>query len=119
MGTDWFATTRVTAPPKLDMGSRESRKVAVSLTPALGVGETVVNGSVVVDVVNWRTMQPIDPSPLVGLPGYDAVTKIAAQQIDGSKLPPRTHCAFRVRFGVTSVAGTETRSVYVILYVDV
>lgn len=119
MGTDWFATDRVTAPPMLDMGSRESRTVAVSLAPALATGETVVGGSVVVDVVNWRTMLPIDPSPLVGLPGYDAVTKIAAQKVDASKLPPRTHCAFRVQFGVTSVAGTETRSVYVILRVDV
>lgn len=117
--SDWFADSRVTAPPVLDLLPTEVRKVAVSLSPALASGETVVNGSVSVSVVNWRTGLAIEPSPLSGLPGYDAVTKIAAQTVVAAALPRRTHCAFIISFDATSVAGTEERAVYVMLRVVV
>jgi hypothetical protein len=119
MPIQWFANDRSTEPPKINLISSEQRKVAVGLADAIGAGEAILSGTMDIQILNWRTMLPIVPDPLVGNLSYDDPTKTVAQEVDASLLPLREACAMVVSFDVSYGLGTERRSSYVILVVEI
>jgi hypothetical protein len=117
--SDFWVSDRTTEPPIITLLSTEDRKITIGLASALATGETIQGATLVASLLDWRTRVAVDPAALVGIPAYNATTKNATQRIDASNLPVREHVALQMTFTVTFSGGSETRAVYVILWVDV
>jgi hypothetical protein len=117
VSTDVWAGSRSTKPPIIELLSTDNRAISVNLSAAVVSGETIQGASLVASVSNYRTGLPIAPSPIVPPPAYNATSKIAAATINGSLLPRNEPCALTFSFAVTGPSPTETRSVFVVLWV--
>ena len=118
ISADFWAGSRVTKPPIIELLPQDNRPVAVNLSAAVVSGETIQGATLQATITNYRTGLPITPTPITLPLAYNGASKIGSAKINGGLLPRDEPCALTFFFDVTSSAGTETRSVFVIVWVS-
>lgn len=119
ISTDFWAGERSTTPPQYTFIAPEIRKVSVNLSEAVVSGETIQGATLDAKIVNYRNELEVDPTPLVLPLAYSSSTKIAAATVNASLIPRGEPYALIFTFNVTSSAGTESRSVFVVLWREI
>lgn len=111
----WWANERSTEPPVVRMLPDEDRKITVGLSSAISAGEAILTSNMEAEVYHYRHGTVIDPTPKSAILSYDGQTKVAAQKINSSLLPPNVPCVLVISFDVNTAGGNERRSVFIIL----